>query len=249
MHILHPPHENNACPFKLNGQTDLTTLVTSKRATGLKLKKAFIFPAGSRVYLKRWMQNMRGAGGSTARLTGTAILAALVVVFDYALKFSGLKIPFPWMPFLKFDFTGVPIVVSLLLFGLSSGATTSIVACLGIVARSGDLVGGAMKSIAEFSTILGIAAGLYIGGRLGLGGNFRRLLSVTVGVATRIAVMSLWNLIILPFYYGLPFSSAVGMLPLLGVFNGIQGTITASLGYLLYEAYVLRVPTQGTGDP
>jgi riboflavin transporter FmnP len=189
---------------------------------------------------------MESIGGRTARLTGTAILAALVIVFDYALKFSGLKIPFPWMPFLKFDFTGVPIVVSLLLFGLSSGATTSIVACLGIVARSGDLVGGAMKSIAEFSTILGIAAGLHLGGRMGLGGKTKKLLSVAVGVATRIAVMSLWNLIVLPRYYGLPFSAAVGMLPLLGVFNGIQGAITASLGYLLYEAYVLRVPTQRT---
>jgi riboflavin transporter FmnP len=192
---------------------------------------------------------MGSIGGRTARLTGTAILAALVIVFDYALKFSGLKIPFPWMPFLKFDFTGIPIVVSLLLFGLSSGATTSIVACLGIVARSGDLVGGAMKSIAEFSTILGIAAGTYLGGRLGLGVKTSKLTSFALGVATRIAVMSLWNLIVLPRYYGLPFSAAVGMLPLLGVFNGIQGTITASLGYLLYEAYVLRVPTQRTANP
>lgn len=192
---------------------------------------------------------MEGVGGRTARLTGTAILAALVVVFDYALKFSGLKIPFPWMPFLKFDFTGVPIVVSLLLFGLSSAATTSTVACLGIVVRSGDLVGGAMKSIAEFSTVLGMAAGLYLGGRLGVGGKPRKLLSVAVGVATRIAVMSLWNLIVLPYYYGLPLSVAVGMLPLLGVFNGIQGIVSASLGYLLYEAYILRVPTQTTIDP
>jgi hypothetical protein len=103
-----------------------------------------------------------------------------------------------------------------------------------------------MKSIAEFSTILGIAAGLHLGGRMGLGGTTKKLLSVAVGVATRIAVMSLWNLIVLPRYYGLPFSAAVGMLPLLGVFNGIQGAITASLGYLLYEAYVLRVPTQRT---
>jgi len=34
----------------------------------------------------------------TARLTGTAILAALVLVFDYTLKYSGRKIPFPWVP-------------------------------------------------------------------------------------------------------------------------------------------------------
>jgi len=67
-------------------------------------------------------------GVKTAKLTGTAILAALVIIFDYSLKFSGLKIPFPWMPFLKFDFTGVPIVVSFLLFGTSSSAITSTIA-------------------------------------------------------------------------------------------------------------------------
>ncbi len=85
------------------------------------------------------------------------MLAALVVVFDYALKFSGLKIPFPWLPFLKFDFTGVPIALALLLYGLSSGATTSVVASLAILARSGDLVGATMKAIVEFSTVSGIA--------------------------------------------------------------------------------------------
>ena len=108
---------------------------------------------------------MGGVGGRTAELTGTAILAALVVVFDYTLKFSGLKIPFPWLPFLKFDFTGIPIILSLFLHGLSSGATTSVVAFLAIVARSGDLVAAGMKGLAEFSTVLGMSVGLYFPGR------------------------------------------------------------------------------------
>lgn len=171
----------------------------------------------------------------TRRLTGTAMLAALVVVFDYGLKFSGLKIPFPWLPFLKFDFTGVPIALSLLLYGLSSGATTSIVACLAILARSGDLVGAAMKAIAEFSTVLGIAIGLRLPGR------WKRCVSVSVGVGLRIVITTMTNLIVLPPYYGMPFNVAVGLLPMIGGFNAIQGTLTVLLGYLLYEAYVRRV--------
>jgi riboflavin transporter FmnP len=51
---------------------------------------------------------------STRTLAGTAVLAALVVVFDYTLKYANLKIVFPWLIYLKFDFTGVPIVLSLL---------------------------------------------------------------------------------------------------------------------------------------
>ncbi len=40
-------------------------------------------------------------------------MAALVIVFDYTLKYSGMKIPFPWYPNLKFDFTGVPIIMKI----------------------------------------------------------------------------------------------------------------------------------------
>lgn len=183
---------------------------------------------------------MKQTGGKTARLTGTAILAALVIIFDYSLKYSGLKIPFPWMPFLKFDFTGIPIVISLLLYGLTSAATTSAVACLGIIVRSGDLIGGSMKGIAEFSTVLGIALGLRFMSQFNIGIRSIKTISIALGVLLRILSMSLWNLIVLPIYYGLTFNATVGMLPLLGVFNGIQGIITAFLGYLLYEAYTKR---------
>ena len=186
----------------------------------------------------------------TVRLTGTAILAALVIIFDYALKFSGLKIPFPWMPFLKFDFTGVPIVVALLLFGLASAGTTSVVASLGIIARSGDLIGGAMKGIAELSTVVGMAAGLYLTERISSSRVIRMAGMLVVGVATRILVMSVWNLLVLPNFYGVPFNATIGMLPLLALFNAMQGAMTVALGYSLHEAYVRRVPTQNrTGPP
>ena len=179
----------------------------------------------------------------TARLTGTAILAALVIVFDYALKFSGLKIPFPWMPFLKFDFTGVPIIVALLLFGLASAGTTSVVASLGIIARSGDLIGGAMKGMAELSTVVGMAAGLYLTERISSSRVIRMAGMLVVGVVTRILVMSVWNLLVLPNFYGVPFNATIGMLPLLALFNAMQGAMTVALGYTLHEAYVKRVPT------
>jgi len=78
-------------------------------------------------------------------LAGTAILAALVVVFDYTMKYSSLKIPFPWLPFLKFDFTGIPVVLSLLLFGLIPGTFTSIIASVAILTRSGQIVSASMK--------------------------------------------------------------------------------------------------------
>jgi riboflavin transporter FmnP len=184
-----------------------------------------------------------GSAGKTARLTGTAILAALVIVFDYALKFSGLKIPFPWMPVLKFDFTGVPIALSYLLFGLTSAASTSLVACLGIVARSGDVVGGSMKAFAEFSTVMGLAAGRRLAGGTDRVFSGRGLIVLSSALLARIITMILFNFLVLPRYYGLPMETVVGMLPFVAVFNGMQGVLTVGLGQALHLAYSRRVPS------
>jgi len=133
-------------------------------------------------------------------------------------------------------------VTAFLMFDLTSGAFTSIVAALGIIARSGDLVGGAMKGIAEVSTVTGLAGGRYISRKLSLGTGPSRVLSYVAGVVLRIIVMSVWNLIVLPRYNGIPFNVVVSMLPLLALFNGIQGALTVVLGTLLHEAYLRRVP-------
>lgn len=177
---------------------------------------------------------------NTVTLAGTAVLAALVVVFDYAMKYSNLKILFPWLPFLKFDFTGIPIVLSLLLFGLVPGAFTSAIAFIAILARSGDVVGSSMKGIAEFSTILGMAIGLTLFKR------FKIISSFTLGVISRVLVMMAANLVLI--YVGimsLPPSYAdisLFVVLLLGLFNVIQGALSIIGGQLVFEAIRKRAP-------
>ena len=179
---------------------------------------------------------------TTTVLAGTAILAALVVVFDYTVKYSGLKVPFPWLPILKFDFTGIPIILSLLLFGLVPGAFTSVIAVLAILARSGDFVGSSMKGLAEFLTVFGMFLGLKMATK------FRWPFSFCLGVATRVFVMMLVNLGLI--YMGLmrfppSYSEIPSLLIILltGVFNVIQGAISIIGGYFIYEAIKRRSPS------
>jgi riboflavin transporter FmnP len=177
---------------------------------------------------------------STTFIARTAILGALVVVFDYAMKFSGFKIPFPPLSYLKFDFTGIPIVLSFFLSGLTSGATTSIVAMLAILARSGDVVSAFMKALAEFSTVLGMLIGLT------MFKNCLRLAkpaSFFTGCTVRVVVMALANLIVLPLYYPMTFEAVLLTTPLTAVFNLIHGLLSTSGGYLIYEAIKLRIPS------
>ncbi len=100
-----------------------------------------------------------------------------------------------------------------------------------------------MKGIAELSTVVGIAAGLHLAKRISPRRGIRMAAALVIGVVTRIIVMSIWNLLVLPNFYGIPFNTTIGMLPLLALFNAMQGVMTVVLGYTLHEAYVKRVPT------
>lgn len=173
-------------------------------------------------------------------LAGIVVLAALVVVFDYAMKYSGLKIPFPPLPFLKFDFTGIPIILSLLLFGLVPSAFSSAIAFLAILARSGDVIGSSMKGLSEFTTVLG----MYFGFKLAK--KFRFPAAFLLGVLTRVALMTVANFALI--YAGLmAIPTSYKEIPLTyflltGIVNVIQGCISIFGGYLIYVAIDKRIP-------
>jgi riboflavin transporter FmnP len=177
----------------------------------------------------------------TTTLAGTATLSALVVILDYALKYSNLKIPFPLLPYLKFDFTGIPVVISALLFGLFPGILTSAVAFVAILTRSGDLIGSSMKGLAELSTILGMVTGFKLSGRL------RTIGSVSIGLASRVLIMTIVNLVFL--YTGsllLPSLYKDALLTwvlIVGAFNLAQGAVSAVGGYLVFEMIRKRAPS------
>jgi len=184
----------------------------------------------------------------TKTLAGTVVLGALVVVFDFTMKYSALKIRFPWLPFLKFDFTGIPIVLSFLLFGLMSGATTSTIALLAILGRSGDVVGSSMKGLAELSTILGMALGLLLKRNPS---KLRKPASFIVGISARSLVMICTNLILIftgvMALYGDYAEIPVIVSLLVGAFNAVQGSLSILGGYFIYETIVRRIPSLATG--
>jgi riboflavin transporter FmnP len=161
---------------------------------------------------------------NSTTLSGTALLAALVVVFDYAVKYSNLKIPFPLLTTLKFDFTGIPIALSMLLFGVIPGVFTSFIAFVAIMARSGNFISSLMKALAELATMLGMSVGLKISKK------FRLAFTFVVGVGMRVLIMTPFNMLMFP----------LEMIPLTWVFNILQGAITIFGSYSIYEALKRR---------
>ena len=172
---------------------------------------------------------------NTREVTGTAILSALVVVFDYALKFAGIKIPFPIFPILKFDLDGIPIVLSLLLYGPYSAVTTCFVALIAILARSGDALSASMKALAEFATVLGMIPFYKINS------NRLRGLAVIPGMATRVVVMIVATLAAWPLLFK-SLNAVVAFLPFSALFNAVAAVISIAGGFLVYEALSKRAP-------
>jgi riboflavin transporter FmnP len=170
-------------------------------------------------------------------IAGTALLGALVFVLDWSFKLAGLKIPFPLLTFLKFDLLGIPILVSYFLFGFYSGTTTSIIAMISIAFR--DPFSGFMKFLAEFTTIVGVF--VVLRGKRSPN-NWWKTTAMGMGILMRVTVMNIANVLLLPiFVSGQTFAAVIALLPLLSIFNGLQGAISIFGGFLLYEAIALRL--------
>lgn len=169
---------------------------------------------------------------------GTAILGAVVVVLDVGVR---LKVPFPPLAFIKFDVLGIPMMLSYFLFGFVSGLITSLVAWLSISSR--DPFSGFMKFAAELSTIVGV----YIVLRARNPGNvWWKILAMISGVFVRVVVMAIANIVLLPVFmpgYYATYNAVVVLVPLISLFNAIQGAISVFGGFLFYEAVVIRLPS------
>ena len=174
------------------------------------------------------------------------MLGALSAAIDYSMKFSGLKdimsspwaLAFPHLAFLKLDFDGVPIFCSTAFFGLTAGLLASIIMGLAIAIRASslvELVGAVMKALAESSTMVGAYLALVKAKRA-------RGLWLSLGPITRAAVMCLANLLVVPHLFQQPMAFVVGLMPLIALFNIIQGSITTYLGMAVALAVVKRAP-------
>lgn len=174
-------------------------------------------------------------------LAGTALLGAIVVVLDWTLKTAGLKILFPPLPFLRFDFVGVPVLLAYFLFGFPAGAVTSLVAFLSISLR--DPFSGFMKFLAEFATIIGVfiilRAERPTSGRM-------KILAMISGITVRVALMAVVNVLLLPVFMPAFYSThmaVVVLLPLFSLFNAIQGFFSVFGVFLIYAAVIQRLPS------
>jgi len=176
-------------------------------------------------------------------LACTALLGAIVAVLDWTFKIAGLKIPFPFPPLtsLKFDLIGIPMLLAYFLFDLPAGTVTSLVGFLSISVRKPS--SGFMRFLAEFATIVGVY--IVLRARKPTSDKLK-ILAMISGIVVRVAMMDIANVLLLPVFYPAFYPTHIAviiLLPLISLFNMIQGSISIFGGFLLYEAVIRRLPS------
>jgi riboflavin transporter FmnP len=184
----------------------------------------------------------------TMDIAGGAIFGVLAVI----IRISGIKIPFPPIPYLVFEFSEVPVVLSLLIFGPLAGIISAL-CCWAILNAIGEFVpiGPAMFLAASLSTICGIYAGIRVVGRIRLSIKAALLSGYVAGLALRSTIMTLLNyivvVILMPKFLEfaatnlsafLHLSGSANVIVLILIFTAIFNIIQVTIIYMLSLAIV-----------
>jgi len=122
-------------------------------------------------------------------ISATSIFGALASI----LAILPLSIPYPPIPYLKFDLAEIPVMIALLCFGPVPGVGSALI-YWAILLWRGEFspIGPSMKFLAVFSMLLG----LWIGAKIFKRSKFTLHLSFLLGALFRILSMTAMNYLI-----------------------------------------------------
>jgi len=162
---------------------------------------------------------------STREIAIASTLGALSALWEI-IPGPPFDIRFPLVPpptRVSWDITGVPMMVSLLLYGPLCSILTCLIGC-SIIFFRGNIYGGIFKVIAELSTLLGFASlkkGIVV--------------KTTVAAVSRVVVMTIANYYLLQLFYSMPEPIVLGLLAPMAVFNATQALINIVPAYLIWS--------------
>jgi len=194
----------------------------------------------------------------TVVIANTSVFTALALI----LTFVNTEIPFPLLPYLKFDLAEVPIMVLLLLMGPVPSLVAEIIGWVALSIARGWVLGPAMKFLAVVPMILGYWIGVVVVGRFFKGKRTGMVFAFgsVVGGISRILAASLMNIVVLLWIAPefLRFAGSmlralgyvttsnqevlVWTLLLTGVFNGIHVLVSAIPALAVIRGAAFKIP-------
>jgi riboflavin transporter FmnP len=183
---------------------------------------------------------------SIAILSVFSAMAVLLEVFPI-IGITDLKLV-PEVPSFTIDWTGIPIFLIFLGFGII-GAFFSIT-LVGIAIGYRNPVGALFKILAEGLTIIGALIGWFICRKLKITGYKRIMIYLIPAIFLRVMGMYYGNIFLLQFFYSIPYEAAVISSTILIPWNAIQASINIFVGGLLFYLIPdnLKMEAGFTGD-
>ncbi|MCI6274683.1 MAG: ECF transporter S component [Coriobacteriaceae bacterium] len=181
------------------------------------------------------------SGWGTRRIAVTALLCAMAAICTLVLEFPIL----PGVTWLKYDPSGIVALIAGLAFGPATGAAVSVIPYLVHVATASGVYGMVMAVLATFSLVMP-ASLVYRRHRTMHGA----LIGLVVGGIVCLAACVVGNLIVTPFYTGMPLDAVIALIvPALLPFNIIKIIINCAVFALvmrpIFKAMGVEVPTAG----
>lgn len=195
-----------------------------------------------------------------------SVILAYIGVFSslsIVLAISRVEISYPLLPYLKFDFAEVPVMIVFMLCGPVPAMVAESIHWIGLTFRSGVWIGPLMKFLAVISMIVGFWIGVKIGTKImrGKAGSLKIfLLGMIFGVLLRVIVCTLTNIALFlyidPRYIqfaeatlramGLNVSSSLDVLTwtliFTGIFNMAHVPLSSVTSLLILKAALKKIP-------
>ena len=185
----------------------------------------------------------------------TAIFAALAIL----LTFGHAEVPFPILPYLKFDFAEIPVMLALFLGGFGVGFSASVIHWIVLTIARGWFLGPLMKFLAVAPMVIGS----WLGIKLVKGRSLWKTLTMALllGIIFRVIVCSITNVVVLlwvaPDYLkfsasllksiGFNISSEMEAVTLTlwftAIFNAIHVFLSSIVAYMVFKATVKILPS------
>jgi riboflavin transporter FmnP len=165
----------------------------------------------------------------TAKIAKMAMLAAFSLVLVLL-----VRIPFPPAPFLVYDPADIPIFIGAFAFGPLAGlGLTFVVSLIQSVALSADgFIGGVMHFVATGSFVL-VAGWIYRRNKT----RKTAVIALVCGTIVMTGSMLLWNLLVTPYFLGVPRAAVAAMLgTVILPFNLLKAGLNSVVTFLTYKS-------------
>lgn len=164
---------------------------------------------------------------TTKKLVFAAVMAAMAVALVILVHFP----IFPAAAFLEYDPGDIPVLMGTFVMGVPAGIIITLIASLvqglTVSAQSG-LYGILMHIISTTALLVSVGTTMKRTGK--------PILAAAVGAVVATAVMCVANLLITPYFMGVPVSAVKGMLlPIILPFNFIKSAVNSIISVMVYK--------------